>query len=38
VVGDLEAPYGVVITDGSAYVSTCSVCLTGGQVIKVSLR
>jgi sugar lactone lactonase YvrE len=38
VVGDLDAPYGVVITDGSAYVSTCSVCLTGGKVIKVSLK
>ena len=37
VVGDLVAPYGVVVVDGAAYVSICSVCLTGGQVIKVHL-
>jgi hypothetical protein len=38
VLGDLFFPYGLAITGGSAYVSTCSVCLEGGEVLKVSLR
>jgi hypothetical protein len=37
VVDGLVAPYGVVIEDDAAYVSVCSVCLSGGQVIKVQL-
>jgi hypothetical protein len=37
VLGDLFAPYGVAIRDGFAYVTTCSVCDGGGQVIKIEL-
>jgi hypothetical protein len=37
VAGDLFAPYGVALTDGAAYVTTCAVCAGGGEVIKVSL-
>ncbi|GAB3084505.1 ScyD/ScyE family protein [Pedococcus soli] len=32
VADDLPAPYGLAIRDGSAYVSTCSVCPGGGEV------
>jgi hypothetical protein len=38
VADNLEAPYGVAIRDGAAYVSTCSVCPGGGAVWKVPLH
>jgi hypothetical protein len=38
VAGDLFAPYGVALTDGAAYVSTCAVCVGGGEVIKIPLN
>jgi hypothetical protein len=37
VVGGLNAPYGVAIDGDDAYVSTCSVCVGKGQVVRVSL-
>jgi hypothetical protein len=37
VAGDLFAPYGVALTDSAAYVSTCAVCVGGGEVIKIPL-
>lgn len=37
VAGGMFAPYGVAITKGSAYVSTCSVCTQGGQVVRIPL-
>jgi hypothetical protein len=37
VIGGLFAPYGVAFGNGSAYVSTCTVCFGGGQVIKLDL-
>jgi hypothetical protein len=37
VIGGLFAPYGVAIGRGSAYVSTCAVCVGGGEVIRVPL-
>lgn len=37
VAGPLPAPYGVAFRDGSAYVTTCSVCAGGGSVVKVPL-
>ena len=37
VLGDLFAPYGVAVRDGFAYVSVCSVCPGGGEVIKIAL-
>jgi hypothetical protein len=37
VAGGLFAPYGVALTDGAAYVSTCAVCAGGGEVIKIPL-
>jgi sugar lactone lactonase YvrE len=37
VAGGLFAPYGVALTDGAAYVSTCAVCVGGGEVIKIPL-
>ena len=33
----LTAPYGVALSSGSAYVTTCAVCVGGGKVIRVSL-
>ncbi|MPZ62924.1 MAG: ScyD/ScyE family protein [Propionibacteriales bacterium] len=38
VADDLMAPYGVAVRGTSAYVTTCSVCAGGGQVIKVGLN
>ncbi len=38
VADDLVAPYGVAFTWRSAYVSTCSVCPDGGQVVRLPLR
>jgi hypothetical protein len=37
VIGDLDSPYGVAIRNGAAYVSTCSVCIGGGEVLRVPL-
>jgi hypothetical protein len=37
IAGGLFAPYGVAFMDGSAYVSTCSVCTGGGEVLRVRL-
>jgi sugar lactone lactonase YvrE len=37
VAGGLFAPYGVALTRDSAYVTTCAVCVGGGEVIKVPL-
>jgi sugar lactone lactonase YvrE len=37
VAGGLFAPYGVALTKSSAYVSTCAVCVGGGQVLKIAL-
>ena len=37
VAGDLFAPYGVALTDVAAYVTTCAVCVGGGEVIKIPL-
>lgn len=37
VAGDLFAPYGLALSDGSAYVTTGSVATGGGQVIEVAL-
>ena len=37
VVGGLFAPYGVAFGRGAAYVTTCTVCFGGGQVIKIEL-
>jgi len=34
VAGNLPAPYGVALRGGSAYVTTCSVCVGGGQVMR----
>jgi len=38
VLGDLDSPYGVAIRKGVAYVSTCSVCIGGGEVLRVPLH
>ena len=37
VVGGLFAPYGVAFGNGAAYVSTCTVCFGGGEVLKIGL-
>jgi hypothetical protein len=37
VIGGLFAPYGVAFGNGAAYVSTCTVCFGGGEVIKLGL-
>jgi hypothetical protein len=37
VAGGLFAPYGVAFMKGSAYVSTCTVCAGGGEVLRVKL-
>lgn len=37
VADDLFAPYGVAIRHGYGYVTTCSVCAGGGEVLKVKL-
>ena len=37
VLGGLVAPYGVAVRGDAAYVSTCAVCVGGGQVLKVGL-
>jgi hypothetical protein len=37
VVGGLFAPYGVAFGNGAAYVSTCTVCFGGGEVLKIDL-
>jgi len=37
VAGSLFAPYGVALRGGNAYVTTCSVCVGGGQVQRIPL-
>jgi len=37
VAGGLFAPYGVAFGSGAAYVTTCAVCVGGGEVIRVPL-
>ena len=37
VAGDLDAPYGVALTRHHAYVTTCSMCVGGGELIRVDL-
>jgi hypothetical protein len=37
-IGDLTAPYGITLHGKSAYVTTCSVCAGGGEVLRVPLR
>jgi hypothetical protein len=37
VAGGLFAPYGVALDGDSAYVTTCAVCVDGGEVIKIPL-
>lgn len=38
VVSGLKAPYGIALHSGDAYVTTCSTCAGGGQVLRVPLR
>jgi hypothetical protein len=38
IAGGLSAPYGVAFGGGAAYVTTCSVCTGGGEVIRVPLN
>ncbi len=38
VAGNLPAPYGVALRGHSAYVTTCSVCVGGGQVMRFTVR
>jgi hypothetical protein len=38
VASGLVAPYGVALTDRWAYVTTCSVCTGGGQVVRIPLK
>ena len=37
VVGDLRTPYGIALHGRSAYVTTCSTCAGGGEVLRVPL-
>jgi sugar lactone lactonase YvrE len=37
IAGGLFAPYGVALKKGSAYVSTCAVCVGEGEVIRIPL-
>jgi hypothetical protein len=37
VAGGLTSPYGVAIRGKSAYVTTCSVCVDGGKVVRIGL-
>ena len=37
VAGGLFAPYGVALSHRAAYVTTCAVCVGGGEVIKIPL-
>ncbi len=38
VAADLPAPYGVAFDSRNAFVTTCSVCAGGGEVVKIPLR
>jgi hypothetical protein len=38
VIDDLEAPFGVALHHGHAYITTCTVCTDGGQVRKFDLH
>ena len=37
IAGGLFAPYGLALQGDSAYVTTCTVCAGGGEVVKISL-
>ena len=37
IAGNLFAPYGVALAKHDAYVSTCTVCEGGGEVIRIPL-
>ena len=37
IAGGLFAPYGVALDEGSAYVTTCAVCVGEGEVIRIPL-
>jgi hypothetical protein len=37
VLGGLFAPYGLAFGNGAVYVSTCTVCFGGGEVLKIDL-
>jgi hypothetical protein len=37
IAGGLFAPYGVALKKGSAYVTTCAVCVGGGEVVRIPL-
>jgi hypothetical protein len=37
VAGGLFAPYGVAFNRGAAYVTTCSVCPDGGEVLRIPI-
>jgi hypothetical protein len=37
IAGALFAPYGVALTKGAAYVTTCAVCVDGGEVVRIPL-
>ncbi|GGK72534.1 ScyD/ScyE family protein [Ornithinimicrobium pekingense] len=37
VVDDLDAPFGVALHRGDAYITTCTVCADGGQVMRFDL-
>lgn len=38
VAGGLPAPFGLALRDDTAYVSTCSVCPDGGEVVAIAIR
>jgi hypothetical protein len=38
VIGNLTSPYGIALHRDSAYVTTCSTCAGGGQVLRVPLH
>ena len=38
VIGNLVGPYGIALSGKSAYVTTCSFCAGGSQVLTVPLR
>jgi hypothetical protein len=38
VIAGLASPYGIALHNRSAYVTTCSICVGGGQVLRVPLH
>jgi hypothetical protein len=38
VADNLTSPYGIALHKGSAYVTTCSTCAGGGELLRVPLR